>query len=99
MRSDFSLLGVPSTREGGNASLVGGPSNRPMCAGFADSSFLIVAEPSYTVGVSLGSRRVLEACLLVVSSGKPSTINVHFLNRIISNDCLRPRFTLQQMKD
>src|SRR6266481_7548496 len=54
MRSDFKLPGVPSTREAGTASLVGGPSNRPMCAGFAENSFLIIAAPSYDRGKSYG---------------------------------------------
>jgi hypothetical protein len=47
MRSAFRSPGVPSTREAGTASLVGGPSNRPMRAGFAENSFLINAGPSY----------------------------------------------------
>ena len=34
MRSAFRSPGVPSTSEAGTASLVGGPSNRPMRAGF-----------------------------------------------------------------
>src|ERR1700677_4716168 len=46
MRSAFRSPGVPSTREAGTASLVGGPSNRPMRAGFAESNFLIMAVPS-----------------------------------------------------
>src|SRR6266446_3906920 len=45
MRSAFRSPGVPSTREAGTASLVGGPSNRPMRAGFAENSFLINAAP------------------------------------------------------
>src|ERR1700722_10382499 len=43
MRSAFRLPGVPSTRVSGTASQVGGPSNRPMRAGFAENSFLINA--------------------------------------------------------
>src|ERR1700690_180486 len=46
MRSAFRSPGVPSTREAGTASLVGGPSNRPMRAGFAENSFLVIAVPS-----------------------------------------------------
>src|SRR6267154_2386724 len=46
MRSAFRSPGVPSTREAGTASLVGGPSNRPIRAGFAENSFLIMAVPS-----------------------------------------------------
>src|SRR6266446_2623695 len=45
MRSAFRSPGVPSTREAGTASHVGGPSNRPMRAGFAENSFLINATP------------------------------------------------------
>ena len=48
MRSAFRSPGVPSTREAGTASLVGGPSNRPIRAGFAENSFLIMAVPSNT---------------------------------------------------
>src|SRR5277367_3596223 len=42
MRSALRSPGVPSTREAGTASLVGGPSNRPMRAGFAENNFLII---------------------------------------------------------
>src|SRR5467141_425246 len=43
MRSAFRSPGVPSSREAETASHVGGPSNRPMRAGFAENSFLINA--------------------------------------------------------
>lgn len=43
MRSACRLGGVPSTRETGTASLDGGASNRPMRAGFAENSFLVIA--------------------------------------------------------
>ena len=46
MRSAFRSPGVPPAREAGAASLVGGPSKRPMRAGFAENSFLIMAVPS-----------------------------------------------------
>lgn len=42
MRSAFRSFGVPSIRELGTASLIGGPSNRPMRAGFAENSFLVL---------------------------------------------------------
>ena len=40
MRSAFRSPGVPSIRETGTASLIGGASNRPMSAGSTDNSFL-----------------------------------------------------------
>src|ERR1700748_3602797 len=43
MRSAFRSPGVPSTREVETASHVGGPSNRPMRAGFAENSFMVNA--------------------------------------------------------
>jgi hypothetical protein len=45
MRSAFRSPGVPSAGEAGTASLVGGPSNRPMRAGSAENSFLVNAGP------------------------------------------------------
>ena len=46
MRSVFRSLGVPATKEAGNASLIGGASNRPMSAGSTDNSFLSTSAPS-----------------------------------------------------
>jgi hypothetical protein len=45
MRAAFRSPGVPSTSEAGTASLIAGPSNRPMRAGFAENSFLVNAVP------------------------------------------------------
>jgi len=45
MRSPLKSPGVPSTREAGNASLIGGASNRPMSAGSTDNSFLVTTAP------------------------------------------------------
>src|SRR5580698_8096417 len=47
MRSAFRSPGVPSIRETGTASLIGGASNRPMRAGFAESSLLDTTAPSH----------------------------------------------------
>ena len=41
MGSAFSSPGVPLTREAETASLLGGPLNRPIRAGFAENSFLV----------------------------------------------------------
>src|SRR6478736_731216 len=41
VRSAFKSPGLPSIIEAGTASHTGGPSNRPMRAGFAENSFLI----------------------------------------------------------
>src|SRR5580704_16021710 len=48
MRSAFRSPGVPSTKEAGMASLVGGASNRPMCAGSTDNSFLNTNAPLFS---------------------------------------------------
>src|SRR5271154_3327719 len=45
MRSAFRSPGVPSTKDAGKASPIGGPSNRPMRSGFAENSFLANAGP------------------------------------------------------
>ena len=89
MRSAFRSPGVPSTREAGTASLVGGPSNRPMRAGFAENSFLIIVAPSYTSARQLAAGAYGKSVdQLVISCKKPLTINVHLLNRIVSSDCV-----------
>src|ERR1700740_662946 len=59
MRSAFKSPGVPWTREAGTASLVGGGalcgggSNRPIRAGFAENSFLIITLVGLVRGVML----------------------------------------------
>src|ERR1700722_20103615 len=47
MRSAFRSVGVPSTRDAGKASSIGGPSNRPMRSGFAENSFLANVRPVF----------------------------------------------------
>ena len=43
MRSAFRSPGVPLTSEAGTASVIAGPSNRPMRAGFAENNFVDIA--------------------------------------------------------
>lgn len=50
MRAALRSPGVPSTSEAGTASLMAGPSNRPMRAGFAENSFLVTAVPVCMTG-------------------------------------------------
>ena len=50
MRSAFRSAGVPSTRDAGKASSIGGPSNRPMRSGFAENSFLAKVRPGLVPG-------------------------------------------------